>query len=154
MEELDIVNVRILLIEDNQGYLDRIIRRLKRFGYQSIDTACNETEARERLDRQHFDVIVADMRLDENDNGGFAVVEEVRARNITSMVIVLTANDNVADCRKALRGGACWDYISKTMQERSALEELHDSIQTALRYLNRWGTAGMNSGSRKTRNIC
>ena len=132
-------NARILVVEDDNDYLTGICRRLKRHGYADPDTASTEDEAREYLDNNHYDVIVADMRLGANSAGGFTVVDEVHQRNITSVVIVLTANDTVADCRKALRGGRCWDYINKTMEQGSALEELHISIQEALAWLNRWG---------------
>ncbi len=140
-DDLVTANVQLLLVEDNEGYLERAIRRLKKFGYQHIETAADEQKARDKLDRQHFDVIVADMRLGRHDDGGFTIVDEVKQRNITSVVIILTANDTVTDCRKALKGYGCWDYISKTMRDRSALEELHDSIQEALIYLNRWGNS-------------
>ena len=139
MTTLDISNVRLLVVEDDKDYLPRIISRLGKKGYQSIDVAHDEFEAKEKLDNKRYDVIVADMFLKGNAGGGFAVVEEVKQRKITSIVIILTANDKVADCRRALRGGDCWDYIAKTMQDRSALSELHDSIQKALDYLNHWG---------------
>ena len=51
------------------------------------------------------------MRLGEDSSGGFTIVEEIQQRNITSIVIILTANDSIKDCRKALRGGLCWDYM-------------------------------------------
>ncbi len=132
-------NARILIVEDDNAYLERILKRLKRYEYSEPDTAKNETEARNCLEKNHYDIIITDMRLDANSEGGFIVVEEVVKRNITSIIIVLTANDSVTDCRKALRGGRCWDYISKTMTEGSSLEELNVSIQDALVYLNRWG---------------
>lgn len=139
MSTLDILNTRILVVEDDGDYLERILTRLDKKGYAPPDTARSEEEARQCLEQSHYDVIVADMRLGQNSAGGFAVVDEVQQRNITSVVIILTANDTVIDCRKALRGGRCWDYICKTMEEGSALEELHDSIQEALLWLNRWG---------------
>ncbi len=132
-------NARILVVEDDSEYLQRILRRLQRHGYTEPDTATSESQARECLENHHYDVIVTDMRLGSNSDGGFTVVNEVQQRNITSVVIVLTANDTVADCRSALRGGRCWDYISKTTEQGSALEELHQSIQEALTWLNRWG---------------
>jgi len=132
-------NARILVVEDDNEYLQRILKRLQRYGYAEPDTATDENQARACLDTHHYDVIVTDMRLGGNSGGGFAVVDEVQQRNITSVIIVLTANDTVGDCRKALRGGRCWDYISKMMEETSALEELHQSIQEALTWLNRWG---------------
>lgn len=132
-------NARILVVEDDSDYLLRILSRLKKYGYAAPDTARTEEEAQHFLANRHYDVIVSDMRLGNNSSGGFAVVEEVQRRNITSVVIVLTANDTVADCRNALRAGRCWDYISKTIAEGSALDELHKSIQDALTWLNHWG---------------
>lgn len=139
MNNLITNNARLLIVEDDSAYLERILSRLKRYGYNDPDIAKNEIEARHCLNNRHYDIIVTDMRLETKSEGGFIVVEEVLQRNITSIIIVLTANDTVIDCRKALRGGRCWDYISKTMTEGSALEELHSSIQEALIYLNRWG---------------
>ena len=142
MNNLDTSNVHLLLVEDNEGYLERALRRIKKFGYQHIDTALDEIEAREKLEHKHYDVIVSDMRLGQHDAGGFTIVDEVIQRNITSVIIILTANDTVQDCRKALKGYACWDYISKSGEysdKKSPLEKLHESIQEALIYLNRWG---------------
>jgi CheY-like chemotaxis protein len=128
---------KILLVEDNPRYLDQLKKWLVRFGYQHIDTARDSEEAIEKLDQSLFEIIVADMRLGGDEGGGFVVFEEVQKRNITAVVIILTANDTVTDCRRAHRMGA-WDYISKSMRG-NVFEELHESIQAALIYLNRWG---------------
>jgi CheY-like chemotaxis protein len=137
---LEISNVRILVVEDDKDYLPRIINRLTKKGYQDIiDTANDETQAKQKLAQNYYDVIIADMYLEGNTSGGFEVLEIVKQHKITSIVIILTANDSVKDCRRALQGCVCWDYISKTMEDRSALSALHDSIQKALVYLNHWG---------------
>jgi DNA-binding response OmpR family regulator len=132
-------NVRLLVVEDDSDYLTRILTRLKRYGYADPDTASTEDEALHSLANNYYDVIVSDMRLGNNGSGGFVVIDEVQRRNITSVVIILTANDTLADCHKALRAGRGWDYISKTKSEGSALDELHESIKEALARLNRWG---------------
>lgn len=103
----DIHTARILVVEDDGDYLTQILSRMQKYGYADPDAARNETEAQQCLAQNHYDVIVCDMRLGSNGAGGFAVVDEVQRRNITSVVIVLTANDTVTDCRKALRGGRC-----------------------------------------------
>ena len=127
-------DLRILIVEDDSDYLDRILARLRNYGYTQLDTARNEKDAKQFLKEAYYDIIVTDMRLDGDGVGGFAVVEEVERLSITSVIIVLTANDTVEDCRRALRaGGRCWDYISKSM-EGSALEELHGSIQEAIKW--------------------
>jgi CheY-like chemotaxis protein len=61
----------------------------------------------------------------------------VKKRNITSVLIILTANDSVADSRQAFKEGA-WDYISKNIPGH-VFEELDESIQEAISYFNRWG---------------
>jgi DNA-binding response OmpR family regulator len=137
MDNLNIPNVKVLLVEDQPRYLEQLKKWLTRFGYQHLDTARNTEEAIEKLDQQIFEVIIADMRLPNNDEGGFAVFEEVKKRNISAAVIILTANDSVTDCRRAHKMDAS-DYISKNMNG-NVFEELHDSIQAALAYFNRWG---------------
>lgn len=129
-------NVHLLLIEDNPRYLERLQKRLLKHGYQNLETATNVTEAREKLANEHFDVIIADMRM-ETDNSGFTVIEEVQALNLSSVVIILTANDSSLDCRKAFKMGA-WDYISKNWPGNS-FEFVHQSIQEAMTYFHRWG---------------
>lgn len=137
MTKLDISNAYILVVEDNPRYLDILTDALKEFDYQHIATARNSEEAKTKLEQRPFDIIVADMRLGDDINGGFDVLDEVVARNITSVVIILTANDTVPDCRRAFRTGA-WDYISKNIGG-NPIDELHKSLQDAIRYLNRWG---------------
>ncbi len=135
---LDISNVHLLLVEDNQRYLERLEKRLRKYGYQHIKTALNADAARQELEKSHFDVIVADMRM-EKDDSGFEIIDIVKEFHLSSIVIILTANDTVEDCRKALKGKGAWDYISKTMANADSMEELHKSVQEALEYFNRWG---------------
>ncbi|BAY86227.1 putative transcriptional regulator [Calothrix parasitica NIES-267] len=128
-------DIHLLLVEDNPRFMEELKEWLQDFGYKNIETASNAAEATQKLDKS-FDVLVSDMRM-EQDNSGFAIVEKVKEQNLSSVVIVLTANDNVTDCRNALRMGA-WDYISKNMQG-NVFEVLHQSIQEAITYFNRWG---------------
>ena len=128
-------NVHLLVVEDNLGYLGQTLEWLQDFGYQQIETATSATQAQEKLG-EPFDVIIADMRM-EQDDSGFAIVDEVKARNLSAVVIILTANDTVSDCRTAFKMGA-WDYISKNMRG-NVFDVLHASIQKAIAYFNRWG---------------
>lgn len=139
MDELKDSNVHILLVEDNPRFLDRLEKRLKKFGYHQLKSVRNAADARKELSESHFDVIVADMRLEEDVSGGFEIIDIVKELKLSSIVIIFTANDTVADCRKALKGKGAWDYISKTMDDTDPMEELHKSVQDALTYFNQWG---------------
>jgi len=134
---LNHLEANLLLVEDNPRYLALLRESLADFGYQAIQVAETVKDAEEMLGERYFDVIIADMRLGEDRDGGFRVLNEIKARNITSIVIVLTANDNVGDCRRAFRQGA-WDYISKNMRG-NVFASLHDSIVDALDYSEEWG---------------
>jgi CheY-like chemotaxis protein len=128
-------NVHLLVVEDNPRFLRELLEDLKEYGYQQVATATSAAQAQEKL-VEPFDVIISDMRM-EQDDSGFAVVNEVKARSLSSVVIILTANDTVSDCREAFKLGA-WDYISKNMRG-NIVAALHESIQDAIAYFNRWG---------------
>jgi DNA-binding NarL/FixJ family response regulator len=128
--------VHILVIEDNLGFLDELLKWLREdFGYQEIAISQNTTDAETKL-QTPCDVVISDMRM-ERDDSGFTILDLVKKNNLSTVVIILTANDTVADCRRAFREGA-WDYISKNMQGNT-FEALDDSIQSAIAYLDRWG---------------
>jgi DNA-binding NarL/FixJ family response regulator len=129
-------NVHLLVIEDTPGYLDELKQWLRdEFNYQNIETAQNTTDAEEKL-KSSCDIVISDMRM-ERDDSGFTILNSVKKNNLSAVVIILTANDSVHDCRRAFREGA-WDYISKNMTGNT-FEALNDSIQDAIAYLDRWG---------------
>lgn len=132
----------ILIVEDDEMQLELISGRLTEYGYTNIKQATNVDDAKNQLQNNHFDVIIADMRLGNQDEGGFSVLNTVIDLKLSSLVIHFTANDNWFDCRKALKGMRSWDYISKTgfaqYASGSAYTELMESVQTAIEYLNSW----------------
>jgi DNA-binding NarL/FixJ family response regulator len=129
-------HVHLLVIDDNPGFLEQALGWLKEeFGYQEVQAATSVADAEDKL-KDSCDVVIADMRM-EQDDSGFTILDYVQSNNLSTVVIILTANDTVADCRRAFRVGA-WDYISKNMRGNWA-EALDDSIQDAIAYLNRWG---------------
>jgi CheY-like chemotaxis protein len=138
LSKVDISKVRLLIVEDNPRYLQRLQRNLSDLGYNRITAATTAIEACTFLELPNFyDIIVADMRLGSNIGGGFTVLEEINKRNIASAVIILTANDAVLDCRRAFQEGA-WDYITKA-GEGDSIKILDDSIRRAVTYYNEWG---------------
>ena len=138
MASLERTNVHLLLVEDTLEFLEELIEWLHIFGYQQIETAGDATEARAKLDEKPFDLIVTDMWFGSHTTGGFNVLDEVNKRSITSVVIILTANDDVMDCRRAFKEGA-WDYIPKNMQG-NPFELLDQSIREAITYFNLRGS--------------
>lgn len=130
-------NVHILFIDDRPDVIQEAREwLLEDFSYQNLETATSAQEAKEKLQQQSFDVIVADMRM-ERDDSGFEILDWVRDHNLSAVVIIFTANDTIEDCHRAFKSEA-WDYISKNISG-SPFETLHESMQAAIAYLNRWG---------------
>jgi len=129
-------NVHLLVIEDTPNYLSELLEWLEEFGYHHIQTATTAAQAQTQL-QTPCDVIIADMRL-EQDDSGFGILQSVKALNLSAVVIILTANDTVEDCRRAFREGA-WDYLNKNMTGANIFDILDQSIQDAIIYLERWG---------------
>nr|VFJ77439.1 MAG: Putative DNA-binding domain-containing protein [Candidatus Kentron sp. FW] len=138
-EIINLADVCMLVVEDTLSYWEELRASLEDYGYRAVELAENPEQAIERLETGHFDVIIADMRFGKDARGGFSVLKEVKNRNITSVLIVLTANDNWQDCRESFRGGA-WDYLSKTMPDEDVIEILHRSILDALEYVRKYGS--------------
>jgi CheY-like chemotaxis protein len=129
-------NIHLLVIEDNPRFLKEILEWLgTELGYQEIVPVVSTIDAREKL-LNPVDIVISDMRM-ERDDSGFEILDFVQQKNLSAVVIILTANDTVSDCRRAFRAGA-WDYISKNM-EGNVFEALDESIKSAIVYLDRWG---------------
>jgi CheY-like chemotaxis protein len=131
-------NVHLLVIEDRADNLNELLTWLREdFGYQEIVTATTTAEALEKL-ASPFDVVISDMRMYDEVNAGFTILDWVQQHNLSSVVIIFTANESLEDCYRAWKSKA-WDYISKNPPTGNAFETLNDSIQEAIAYLNRWG---------------
>ncbi len=116
---------RILIVEDEARIASFLEKGLASSGYTtSVATTGGEALAYTRTGE--FDLIVLDIGLPDKD--GFAVLDEFRARDKTTPVIILTARDGVTDTVQGLEGGAD-DYVTKPFR----FEELLARIRARLR---------------------
>jgi DNA-binding response OmpR family regulator len=119
--------MRILIVEDAQKLALALKRGLETEGY-AVDTLFDGLSARRRLTAraEHYDLIVLDVMLPGLD--GMTLCRELRARGLTTPVLMLTARDAVADRVSGLDSGAD-DYLVKPF----AFAELLARIRTLLR---------------------
>ncbi len=116
---------RILLVEDEPGLVMTLSDRLKSEGYE-VGVASDGPSGLERAVREKWDVILLDVMLP--GSSGFDVCRDVRAKGVTTPIIMLTARGQVVDKVLGLKLGAD-DYLTKPFD----LLELSARIEVQLR---------------------
>src|SRR2546421_3092169 len=101
--------MRILIVEDELRLAKLIRQGLRAHGLQA-DVALRGEDALWMAAATTYDAIVLDLRLPGID--GLETCRRLRARDVASPILVLTARDGVEERVAALDGGAD-DYVPK-----------------------------------------
>lgn len=103
--------MKILLVEDEQKLAQALAKGLTHEGY-TVDSINDGKKAltRIQLHRTDYDVIILDLMLPSMD--GFEICKEVRASNVTTPILVLTARAETDTKVQLLLAGAD-DYLVK-----------------------------------------
>lgn len=117
--------MRILLAEDDARLADTVAAYLRRAGF-SVDTVHDGRSALVEAAITGYDVLILDLNLPDGD--GLEVCRRLRARGVTSRILMATARDAVRD-RVAGLGSGADDYLVKPY----ALEELRERVRALLR---------------------
>jgi len=114
----------LLLVDDDRHVLGSMADWLRDQGYQT-DTAATLAEATAAVDRKSYDLVLADIRLGNDD--GFDVLAHCRQKQPAAAVIMITGYGTVESAVDAIRLGA-FDFLTKPLID----EELEMAIQRAL----------------------
>ena len=103
---------RILLVDDDQNIVDGLGSIIKQ-NFENIfviSSACDGSDALNRLTEDYYHVIISDIRMPKLD--GISLLELISKNQIPSVVIMLSGYDDYTYIRNALRLGA-YDYLLK-----------------------------------------
>lgn len=117
--------MRLLIIEDEKDILLALQKGLQKEGY-AIDVTSDGEEALELLNLNTYDLVVLDINLPSID--GFSILEILREKDVTTRVIIVSANREIEDKIKGLDLGAN-DYLVKPFD----FSELKARIRALLR---------------------
>jgi DNA-binding response OmpR family regulator len=101
--------VRVLVVDDERGLTRALHRGLTAEGF-AVDVAHDGVTGLERASDHEYDAIVLDIMLPRLN--GYDVVTALRARGITTPVLMLSAKDGEYDVADGLDVGAD-DYLTK-----------------------------------------
>ncbi|MGB7160655.1 MAG: sigma-54 dependent transcriptional regulator [Tepidisphaeraceae bacterium] len=141
MSEQAITKSNILVVDDEREHAQVMCEALTRLGHK-CDVTYNLAEARAKLDRRNYDVIVTDLMM-EGRKEGLDVLEAAKQKNPPPPVVLVTAHADIPTCKKALNDGA-YDFIEKPLDldyfraqvnraaERAALQKQNEVLQAQL----------------------
>lgn len=117
--------MRVLVVEDYKPLRESLVQVLSEEGF-AVDHSGDGTEGLWYALGNPYDVVVLDLMLPGID--GIQILQQMRAKNIASHVLILTARDAVSDRVKGLDAGAD-DYLVKPF----AMSELLSRIRALVR---------------------
>ena len=118
-------DVRALLVEDDHIIADFVARGLREAGF-AVDRAADGADGLQLATASTYDVAIVDLMLPKLD--GLALIKELRHRQITTPVLILSARHTVDDRVTGLEAGGD-DYLIKPF----AFTELLARVQALIR---------------------
>lgn len=113
----------IAIVEDEPAIRDNYAEALRRHGYL-VQAYADRSSARAGFAMRLPDLVIIDVGLGEEPEGGFELCRELRARSSTLPLLFLTARDSDIDVISGLRLGAD-DYLSKDTSLPQLMARIH-----------------------------
>ena len=110
------IKPKLLLVDDDKNALDGLVKILTHDGYP-VSGVLSGYEALSLLSKKNFDIIVTDMKLP--GIGGLSLIHEIRKKEESVAIVVITAYSSVKTAVEAIKCGAD-DYLTKPIN----IEEL------------------------------
>jgi len=120
----DDAGIRVLLVDDEVGYLDVLSKRLRLRGFEVV-TASSGAAAIRSLRQRDFDAAVLDLKMEDMD--GIEVLKVLKKMLPSLQVIMLTGHGSERAARDGLALGA-YDYLIKPI----GLDLLVGTIRSAV----------------------
>ena len=112
LEQFKQTPLLVLIVEDNTALAANIIESLKEYNIE-CDYAKNGVQALSLAQLYHFDVIISDILMPAMD--GITICKKLRALDITTPILLLTALDHIEDKVTGFSVGAD-DYLVKPFE--------------------------------------
>jgi two-component system OmpR family response regulator len=131
----------VAVVEDEVAIRDNYLAGLRRQGYRVVGYG-NRKEALTGFANRFPDLVIIDVNLGTEVEGGFELCRELRARSAQLPIIFLTARESELDAVSGLRLGAD-DYLTK----RTSIEHLLARVAALFRRVEAL-RAGDSAGER------
>jgi diguanylate cyclase (GGDEF)-like protein len=127
----DILNAKILVVDDRQSNVLLLEKMLGSDGYTQITSTTNPREVRALHKRNLYDLIILDLQMPGMD--GFAVMEELQKEASAGYLPILVITAQPSERIRALTSGAR-DFLSKPFDVLEAKTRIHNMLEVSLLY--------------------
>jgi sigma-B regulation protein RsbU (phosphoserine phosphatase) len=121
---------RVLIADDQPHVLDALRLLLKGHGYQT-ESATHPARVLKALEANEFDVVLLDLNYTRDTTAGgegLELVSQIRAKDESLPLVVMTAWSSVDLAVEAMRRGAS-DFVQKPWQNSQLLDKLQVQIE-------------------------
>ncbi len=127
----DILNARILIVDDQEMNVLLLEEMLKEAGYTSVASTTQPQEVAALYRAHHYDLVLLDLQMPGMD--GFEVMEALKKDAQDDYLPVLVVTAQPAHKLRALQAGAK-DFISKPFDLLEAKTRIHNMLEVRLLY--------------------
>jgi|SRR5208337_1901758 len=122
---MEIVKMKVLIVDDEHDFLEIIVERLIIRGLDVTGVDSGEKALRV-LREQSFDVVILDMKMPGMD--GIETLKEIKKRNLLTEVIMLTGHGSEESGVRAMHMGAS-DYVIKPADLEDLLKRINQAVE-------------------------
>lgn len=116
------VFIKVLLVDDEQGFADVIAKRMSKRNISVTKTYCG-AEALRALRKSDFDVVVLDLKMEDMD--GIEVLKILKNMDPDLSVIMLTGHGSEKAAEEGIQLGAT-DYLTKPCDFEVLVEKIKE----------------------------
>ena len=129
--ESDILNARILIVDDQEVNVSLLEQLLREAGYACVASTMNPREVCALHRKNRYDLILLDLQMPGMD--GFQVMEGLKTNIADGYLPVLVITAQPGHKLRALQAGAK-DFISKPFDLVEAKTRIHNMLEVRLLY--------------------
>ncbi len=127
----DILNARILIVDDQESNVRLLEQLLSEVNYVNVRSTMNPQEVCLLHTQHNYDLILLDLQMPVMD--GFQVMESLKGNDVDSYLPVIVLTAQPAHKLKALQAGAK-DFISKPFDLTEVKTRIHNMLEVRLLY--------------------
>ncbi len=124
-EDLSLANKRVLLVDDEPGIRATLPLILRKHGFE-VAVAATVEEAFDKIQNQHFDLLLSDLNIDRVGDG-FRVVRAMRDVNPQCVAIILTGYPSLETAIEGIHH-ALDDYFVKPTNTDALISTMQEHL--------------------------